>query len=155
MSGLRPTTSDSAPSPPQKRNVRILSSASTSPPMTLERGLTASEPSELTMVEMTRASTGMVRPSDRYDSQLASTPHQYDGGLNATSALAATRTSLGSTEALTDGGDTESGGFRVRAIAGREAGSAWHEKHAASSTTATMGFILFVEKNERYDRYTR
>lgn len=71
--------------------------ASTSPPITDDLGLTASEPSGLTMVEITRASTGIVRPSERYDSQLANSAHRNDGFLasDGTGALAARMRSFG------------------------------------------------------------
>lgn len=65
MSGLRPTTSEHEPRKPTPMKVHSLSSASTSPPRTLDADETSGEPSELTMVEMSRGSTGMLSPSAR------------------------------------------------------------------------------------------
>lgn len=78
MSGFRPITSESAPWKPTKRNVMSLSMDSTSPPSTADAGVTFGEPSSLTIVEMTRPSTGIARPRAKNESQLESTAHQIE-----------------------------------------------------------------------------
>ena len=84
ISGLRPTTSESAPSSPTPRNVSAWSSASMSPDTRIAAGvvgsvLTAPSLSGLTSPPTTYGRLGIERPSDMKYSQLASSAHQKLG----------------------------------------------------------------------------